>query len=172
MILIIILTLFTNLKLFSPQEFNNYSDSHYTSQNHIRFDTSKISDEYLPSGFQTPYSAYELPSATVELLKTSGNVGVIAYHTGYLKASYQALSDGVIHVNYAYFPGWQASVNGEKMPIVPTADGMNISVRKGSGQLELKFVQTPIEVAGNTITILAFLVLLLGIIKTSLNSKK
>ncbi len=171
-VLVIILTLFTNLKLFNPQEYNNYSDSHYTLQSHIRFETSKISDEYLPSGFHTPNSAYELPSATVELLKASGNIGVIKEHTGYLKASYQALSDGVAHVNYAYFPGWKANVNGEKMPIVPTSNGMNISIKKGSGQLELKLVQTPIEVVGNIITILAFLVLLLGIIKTSLNSKK
>ncbi len=168
---VITATIFTNLKLFNPKEYNNFSDSYYTSKSHIRFDTSKISDEYLPSGFQTPKTYYELPSATVELLKSSGNIGVVEDHTGYLRASYEALSDGVVHVNYAYFPGWRAYVNGESLPIVPTSKGMNVSISKGSGVFEMKLFQTPVEILGNIISIVAFLLLLLGIIKTSLLRK-
>jgi hypothetical protein len=166
---IILLTLISNLKLFTPQNYTFYTNDYYTNLNHIRFDTSKISDEYLPSGFAIPRSVSDLPISPVELLKSSGNIGVVEHKTGYFKASYQALSDGVIHINYAYFPGWNAYVNNQSLPIIPTAKGMNIAIPKGEGVLVLKFVQTPVEKVGNLLTILAFFVLLIGIIKSAKN---
>lgn len=168
---IILLTLFSNLKLFNPQNYTNYSNNYYTSKNHIRFDISKISDEYMPSGFQVPRSRQELPVTKVELIKTTGNIGVLEDRTNYLKASYQTMGDGVVHVNTAYFPGWNAYANGQELPIVPTSKGMNVSIARGEGVFEMKLTQTATEILGNLITVVALFGLLIGIIKTSLYVK-
>lgn len=168
---LILFTIAFNYKLFVPQKFNDFSIDYYTSNSHIVFDTSKISDEYMPSGFQTPRVVSELPTSKVELLKTTGNIRVLNDKTNYLKASYLVLGDGVVHVNTAYFPGWKAYVNGQNLPIVPTPKGMNISIPKGEGTFEMKLTQTATEMTGNVLTILAFFALLIGIIKTSLPRK-
>jgi len=168
---IVILLIITNYKLFSPQIYIGFPEEFYTSKNHINFETSRISDEYMPSGFQTPKSFQELPPSRVELLKTTGNIGILSEKTGYLKASYQALSDGVIHVNTAYFPGWSAYVNNTKLAIIPTSKGMNVSIPSGSGVFTMKLFQTPLEIVSNALSVLAFLGLLIGIIKISSRRK-
>ena len=164
-LLIIFLTLLSNYKLFVPQAYNSFPSDYYTEKENLNFTVSKISDEYMPPGFLAPKSLGELPSSQVELLKATGNIGVLESRTNYLKTAYQIQNDGVAHANLAYFPGWRAYVNGVNQPIVPTANGMNVALSKGSGILEFKLYQTSIELVGNALTIIVILGIIIGIIK-------
>lgn len=171
-IIIIVLTVFTSFKLFVPQGFNSYPSSYYTQKEYIQFTVSKISDEYLPAGFDVPRSISEIPVSPVELLNTSGSIDNVTRRQNNLKASYRIAKDGVAHINIAYFPGWRAYLNEKSVPIVPTPRGMNVSIPYGEGIIELKFSQTPIEVLGNTLSVVAFFAVLAGIMFLTFNKKR
>jgi hypothetical protein len=159
-LVIIFITIISSYKLFEPQEYVNLSPQFYTNSNYIKFTVSKISDEYMPSSFSVPRNLNEVPSSELSLINSSGNVQVLESKTNYLKSSFDIFKDGVLHVNRAYFPAWRAYENGKEIPIVPTHNGMNVSLQQGNGIFELKFVQTATETVANTITIVA---LVLGI---------
>jgi len=171
-VVIIILTLFTNLKLFNPQNYNAFSDSYYTSQDHIRFDTSKISDEYLPSDFQKPLTESDIPREKFVVKSGEGIVKLNINRVDELKGVYAFSDDGIIHVNTAYFPAWKAYINKTEVEVNNARDGMDIFVEKGSGEITLKFIQTPVEIIGNAITVIVFLALLAVIIFFKSYAKK
>lgn len=164
-IVIIVLTITMGRVMFTPQNYNAYPSSYYTDKSYIGFTASKISDEYMPPSFSTPENAQQVPHESVILLKTPGTINILKNSTGYLKFSYNLIKDGVFHVNTAYFPGWKAFNNGKSIPIVPTHDGMNISVGKGSGVLELRFDQTVIEIFGDVLTLITIFIMLIVIIR-------
>lgn len=161
---VISITIFQNHKLFVPQIYTNHTPNYYTAKNYINYTVSKISDEYMPSGFSIPKNPVDIPINDVEILKTTGIVKVLIKSPKYLKASYDIQNDGVLHVNLAYFPSWKAYVNNENVPIVPNSNGVNISVKKGNGILEMKFAETYVELIGNILTIISFFALVVGII--------
>lgn len=53
-LLIIIVTIFMNAKLFVPQSILPVESNYYTNVKYLRWGVSKISDEYLPKGFVSP----------------------------------------------------------------------------------------------------------------------
>lgn len=57
---IIALTLFLNAKLFVPQKIINLEPSDYTNMYYLNWTASKISDEYLPKGFNEPASVSQV----------------------------------------------------------------------------------------------------------------
>ena len=162
---IILLAIVSSVSLFAPQNTTDLPSAYYEDKKYLTFEVSKISDEYLPSGFAVPQTISQVPSTKIEILKTAGTTNVEINKPTYTKATYAVDQDGVFHVNTAYFPGWRAFINGKQAPIVPTVNGMNVSVTKGAGVLELKLQQTPIEILGNMLSVLAFLILFTGIIR-------
>lgn len=163
--IVVILTISLNIGRFAPEKTTDHPASYYENKEYLQYEVSKISDEYLPSGFGVPKTQSQVPTQKLILLKTAGKIDLQVNKPTYQKYSYSIERDGVFHANTAYFPGWKAYLNGKPVPIVQTVDGMNISVPKGQGIFELKLVQTPIELLGDTFTVLAFLLLFTGIIR-------
>lgn len=162
---IILITIGFNVRIFFPEKTTDHPASYYENKEYLHYEISKISDEYLPSGFAVPKTPSQVPASKIVLLKTAGLVNLETNKPTYQKFNYNIEQDGVFHANTAYFPGWKAYLSGQEVPIVQTVDGMNISVPKGQGVFELKLTQTPIEILGNTFTVLAFLILFTGIIR-------
>lgn len=163
-LLILFVTVFTQAKLFKPQFYNSFSSDFYTNKQHIVFDTSKISDEYMPPDFAKPKSVLDLPQTILELKDTEGLVTLREEKTGLVSADYIAAETGEININKAYFPAWKAYVNGKEMSITKTPYGMSVKVLKGAGTFRLQFVQTYIESLGNWISAIAFFAIFVGII--------
>lgn len=59
-VLIITSTLFSNGKLFVPQEILDRDSSYYTNEYYLNWIASRISDEYLPKNFTKPLSPQEI----------------------------------------------------------------------------------------------------------------
>lgn len=167
----IVVTLILNYKLFEPQRFVNFPPEYYTDKNYVRYVVSKISDEYMPPSFTTPKSLSEVPVDSLSLINTTGSVKILELRAGYIKASVNTDKDGVIHVNRAYFPTWNAYENGRDAVIVPTHNGMNVSLSAGSNIFELKFRQTTIEMIANYLSIVGFGIILIVIISPYLSFK-
>jgi uncharacterized membrane protein len=70
-VLIIAATIYSNGKLFVPQEILHRSASFYTNKNYLNWTASKISDEYLPKGFISPKKQEDIAGIIKESTPTN-----------------------------------------------------------------------------------------------------
>lgn len=150
-----------NYKLFVPQNYISFSQRSLTDPSYIKFTVSKISDEYMPSLFEKPQDAKDIPDSPAKLSYNTGNITVVAQKADYLKLAYDSKDYGILHINRAYFPSWEALIDTKIVPIYQSNKGMDIQLSPGSGIIELKFTSTPIQKIGNIVTIIGFLMLLI-----------
>lgn len=158
-VLIIIGQLYFNYKLFKPVDTVNLKDSYYENIEHVRANTSRISDEYMPPGFSKP----EDDESIVEKLVDNENVKVVEDKSNYAKITAEG-SGGRLLINKAFFPSWKAFVNGEKTELREEKNGVSILLPAGKSEIELKFVQTPVQLAGNLVSLISFIILVAVII--------
>ncbi len=170
--ILILIIVVTSVKNFNPQSFNEYTDEYYEQKDYISFTVSKISDEYLPPDFQKPLAVSDIPIEKFVVKSGEGIVTLNINKVDELKGVYAFSEDGIVHVNTAYFPAWKAYINKTEVKVIKVRDGMDIWVEKGSGEITLKFIQTPIEIIGNAITVIVFLALLTAIIFFKSYAKK
>ena len=166
------LTILLNLKLFNPQEYTSFDSSYYTNQSYIRYTASKISDEYMPKDFNKPKNIEDLPSSKLEILVGTGYIAEVPKKTMGTRIKYKFLTNGILHINQAFFPAWHATINGKTGIITQAPRGMDINVQKGEGIIDISFRQTTIEKVGNVLSILAFFAILLGIMLPKSYGKK
>jgi hypothetical protein len=166
-IIIILGTFFLSLKLFVPQNFLNVSSESYTNKQTLVFEISKTSDEYMPKYFEKPKSLEDVKSTSVDIVSGSGTVQITDNKTTYAKALIFMKNDGVIRLNWAYFPALKAFINGVETDYRVKSDGLYLDLPSGEHIIEIKFVQTFVENVGNTLSILGFLVVLIVIMGNS-----
>jgi len=164
-------TLLFNFKLFQPQFIHGNSSEYYEDKKYINYTVSKISDEYMPVDFDKPENVDSIPNEKIAL-KDDGIVTIESQGVDKISAKYKADTKSTLHVNIAYFPTWNAKVNGEKVDLVKVSDGMDVELPAGSGEIEIYFQQTVIQKIGNTLSILAILVLIIGIMLQKSYGKK
>ncbi len=146
-------------KLFVPQYIYNVSSSSFEKLTYLRFDASKISDEYLPPRVQRPQTPTDIVFDTIP--RQEGITADIERDTdGYLKAFITAEGDRTVSIKKAFFPGWEYYVNGKK--VLPRIEGglPLISVPAGTNVVELVFANTPIRSIANAISVITIFSLL------------
>lgn len=154
---IIFFTIWNNAYLFAPQYGYPRADFEFETQEELRYRVSKISDEYLPPALLRPTSPTEVVFDTIDANgATVTKVHDEATHAVYRVSSEQPIS---VRINKAYFPGWKYWVNdGEVHPKI--VNGLpNIALPKGSTLITIRFVDTPIRVVGNVLTLCFIIVL-------------
>ena len=162
--ILVLALLVTQQKLFNPNSSNDFSSDYYSDKRYIQFTVSKISDEYLPPNFEKPNKVGDLPITDAEIIGSSGTISILENKIDYMKFDYKAAGNGEILIRKAYFPYWKAYINGKEAELRPEKNGMSISYSEKAGVVELKYVQTTIEMIGNLLTIFSFLALFIGII--------
>lgn len=153
--------LYFNVKLFKPVDSNTLSNSYFENIEHIRWETSKISDEYMPEGFSKPESSDDVPKDLVG--PSTGSLVVTNHKTGYIELLYSGPA-GKLVINKAYFPSWNAYVNGSVTEIKKEEKGMSIDVSEGKSNIVLKISSTPIQILGNILTAIGIVLILAVII--------
>lgn len=157
---LLLVLVINSLKIFKPQAVLLYPNSYYISQDNLKWTTSKISDEYMPKDFSKPKNQSEIEKHLIEsdeaptyIDRTKGAL-IVTYFT-----KSQALT-----VNRAYFPAWQARLDGKKLPIKDQNGKIGVSIPSGRHILILNFVQTPTEKLSNLLTLIGFVGLIAVII--------
>ncbi len=148
-----------NGKLFVPQYTYNKSPHEFEKLEYLRFDASKISDEYLPPAVVRPRSLSEVVSDTIpdtEGIKVDTEIDTDVY----LKAFATTERDTTLFIRRAYFPGWEYYVNGKKVLPEVQSGLPTIPVLPGTNVIELVFTNTPIRTIANAITLITILSLL------------
>lgn len=163
-VFLILITLVFNVKLFNPKEIQPYENNYYTDTAHIQWETSKISDEYMWKGFKKPREAFEVKNKPLELILGKGMLTDVFETTNQISATANIQESSILKAGIAYFPAWKLYVNGKDHKYQIKNDGLYFHLLEGKQDIQFKFVQTPIEKLGNTLTIVGILTIILGII--------
>ncbi|MEK7092150.1 MAG: 6-pyruvoyl-tetrahydropterin synthase-related protein [Patescibacteria group bacterium] len=153
----------SNYALFQPQTMQVKSPQDYTSESALKWNISKISDEYLPRHFEKPREKNEVVS---DVFIPSGGLSQITQgvnNTLYSSAGVQSKSTGDVLIRKAYFPAWNVFVDGQKKYVTITSKGMMVRLEEGKHLVELKFVSTFIEKLSNGISLVGLLIFFVGI---------
>ncbi|MEM2250942.1 MAG: 6-pyruvoyl-tetrahydropterin synthase-related protein [Candidatus Hadarchaeales archaeon] len=74
-------------------------------------------------------------------------------------------SDGYVFISHSYSTHWRATVDGQEREIQNHDGFISIWLEKGSHQIILTYVQTPIHYLANSVSILAFIGMLLTFVR-------
>lgn len=149
-----------NIKYFYPQSFNGLKSWEYTAEEKIKWETSKISDEYLPKDFPIPAGRNEVAWEKLTVVNGSAQVSHLNLKSQQYDFDVSVQTPAEILVNVAYFPGWKVWINQKE--ITPIVDGgrLRLTFSPGDYQVVIKLTNTPVRTLANLISLVALLVLL------------
>ena len=158
-----VMIVFVSFKFFYPQVFLNVTSSDYTNQYTLGWTTSNITSEYMPKDFQKP----ENPNGLANFSKLSSKdlvISNLSRNTKNLSMDIRADKSSLFLLPVAYFPSWRASLDGKNTTVLKSGKGIIVNIPKGVHFLKLSFVQTPVEKAGDLLSLAGVLLLFAGII--------
>lgn len=170
-LLIIFTIILTSISRFTPQRFINVNDKSYTSLEKIRWETSSLSYEYVPSGIATKKSQAgttqvditkeQIASSSSQIINGVMEIQEKEDRPQYKKFELKVFEPGIVQINTFSFPGWKVFIDGR---LVTFNDNnkfklIRISVPEGTHILEAKFTDTPVIIIGNTTTVISIIIL-------------
>lgn len=151
-------------KLFEPQTILPKTVFDYTSDEELKWNRSRISDEYMPKDFRKPVKWQALQEERIIVQSGNAAVQTVDENSHKIQSKITAEDPVTLHVRLAYFPGWQVFLNGKPYEYEVLDQGLSVRVPKGQHMLTVQFFQTPIEKLANSLSITGIAVLLVGII--------
>jgi len=150
-------------KYFKEQYFIT-DTAQYTNLATIRYDTSKISDEYLPRDFVKPIGQLLIPRSLIQSVSGRITTTQVIEKTQEKKISLSS-TNATVKLNLAYFPAWKITVDNKSINPSVIHNLYIFPLTNGSHVITVRFVQTPIEKLANILSLVGFCVCVLGIIK-------
>jgi len=143
-----------------PREHLDVEEGYYTTNQA----TTTIKDEYMPRWVTTPPTH----QAAKRVILRSGKLTIIEDKSHKLVFRTEASSSQVVTVNTLYFPGWQATLDGQKRELlIAQATGlMEVSVPKGTHQVQLELRETPLRLVADGMSLISILGIAVLLLKT------
>ncbi len=151
-------------KFFQPQTILPRSVADYTSEHSIRWNISKISDEYLPKGFKKTQTEEGIVKEKIVVLDGQAEIIPQIEKTQAYKAKISAQEPSILHFRQAYFPAWRFTIDNRDVRYTITNSGVLLLVSPGMHVFEAVYVQTPIELLANVLSLAGVVMLFLAII--------
>lgn len=161
---LIFFLLYINIELFTPQTITNKTNSDYTNLTSLKWTMSKISDEYMPKNFNKPMMQKDIVNEKLILESSNAKILYQSQNSQGTTAVIDIFNKTNVHINTAYFPAWNAFLNGQKIYVTPLKNGMSVILPEGRHNLSIDFIQTPIEKFANAISLSGLFMLIIGII--------
>jgi uncharacterized membrane protein len=152
-----------NYKYFNAQEYVSVSENSFINQNYLKFNTSQISSEYMPKHFKKPENITQIPNFN-RLSTKDLAVTVVRHKTQEIEFKLAVKKEGKYTFPIAYFPAWKASLDAKEIQIKQNENGITVNLPSGPHILKFVFIQTPIELFSDIITLTGILIIILGII--------
>lgn len=149
-------------KLFVPKEYVYKTSENYTNKDYLNFETSKISDEYMPKSFKTPKVREEIFREKIR--GQNINVTNVSEKTNRLSADINVREDTTVLVHIPYFPAWKYYINQNPTKVNEIDVGVSFPLQKGSYEFLAKFEQTLVERIANVISLSGVGIIIAGII--------
>ncbi len=154
--IIVLALIVLNSKYFNPQMYLNVSAKDYTSEENIKWKTSKISDEYLPRDFPTPQNRNEVAWEKVAVMTGEAETKDLILKSHRYTFNVVAQNESEVLVNTAYFPGWKVWVNGKEKDFTLNNGKIKFSLPAGDYQVLARFTNTPIRTVSNLISLISW----------------
>lgn len=148
-----------NAKWFAPQYSYWRPSQEFETETELKYNASRISDEYLPRQINRPQDASGIVRATI--YPTSSLRVFTEVDRGiYARFALFTASSQEITIHRAYFPGWRYWVNGASVDPAIVAGLPRIVVPSGESVVEARFTNTPIRTVGNLLSLISLGLLL------------
>lgn len=157
---IILALLFFNIKYFKPQVYFNVSAADYVSEENIKWQTSKISDEYLPRDFPIPQNKNEVAWEKVAILEGEAKIKDLVLKSHQYVFDIEVETETEVLVNTAYFPEWKILVNDQEKDFVVENGKMKFSLQPGNYHVFVHLESTSVRIITNLISLISWLVLI------------
>lgn len=154
--LIILVLLFFNTKYFQPQKYLDVSAADYINEENIKWETSKISDEYLPKDFPIPQNKNEVAWEKVAVLKGKAEIKNLSLKSHQYTFNVIAEDEAEVLVNTAYFPGWKAWLDGEEIEVTLDNGKIKFTSPRGEHQVVVRLRNTPIRTLADLISLVSW----------------
>lgn len=158
--LIIVTLIFINFRYFQPLYTGPAEDKDLLTEEKIKWEDSFASDEYLPPEFPRPQSFMDLPKEKF-VIPGRSSLSLKLQKPDQYTLEVETPKDNFLTVNIVNFPGWRATLDGKKTPIINTKGVINIFIPQGKHLIDLSFKNTPRRTSANFISIISFMILLL-----------
>ncbi len=161
--LLALLVMIFGIKFFTPQTIFAKNVSDYVSLDMLRWDTSKISDEYMPRDFPKPTDSKDVVNQVVIFNSQDIKINSQYQNTKGIRLNLVAAKQTKVHFNIAYFPSWKLTVDGSSRGSI-VSRGYDANITPGNHTIEMKFIQSGVEKISNAISIVGLLAIIAGII--------
>lgn len=154
-ILLLVLVILANFSYAKPVSFVNRPESFYTTNEA----TTTVKDEYLPIWVQE--KPLKRAEEKVEILAGEGKIEALFSNSKKTTFKLEAETETEVQVNTIYFPGWQARVNSQLMPIdFQNEKGLiRLKIPSGDHQILVVFKETPLRLSADIISLFSLLAL-------------
>jgi hypothetical protein len=181
---IVFVIIISNISRFTPQRFINVQDQDYVSPEKLRWETSSLAYEYVPTGIAVIKSQIgttrvdikkeEIASSSSQVISGTVDIQEVTNKPHYKKFRAMVFEPGVLQINTYSFPGWEVFVDGVKTDYSNNNKLKLIRINLSGGEhlVEAKLFDTPVRRVGNTISIVSiilFAALMIFSIKTKKN---
>lgn len=154
--IVVLILLLPNIKYFQPQMYLDVSASDYVNEENIKWETSKISDEYLPKDFPAPENRNEVAWGKVAVLEGEAEIKNLALKSHQATFNIAGKTGAEILVNTAYFPGWKVWLDGREADFALEGGKIKISPLPGDHQISVRLTDTPIRTIANLISLVSW----------------
>lgn len=161
-IIIVCILLYVSVDIFKPQRFDSITNRDYLSDYNLKWETSKISDEYMPSAFIKPFRYEDIPQAVTR--NTEIKTTTIVDKTNRIKVKVSAKAAQKTQLRIAYFPFWKIYINNAVSNYKVEEGKITIEIPQGDSIIEAVIHQTQLETFSNILSIIGMVVLVTGII--------
>lgn len=135
---------------FTPS-YQYYPDSFYSTNQA----TTTVQNEYMPRGVKA--SQLISKSQNAQVIKGQGNIRDIDIKGTNIQFTYLAKLMSVLQVNFVYFPGWKATVDGRQASLTTTDSGLfSFPVMQGVHKINVWFAETPVRIFADLISLISF----------------
>jgi len=166
---IILLVVLLNFNYFRPKEQIDFSPKDRLGESDL-VESTGVSDEYLPKWVG------KKPEKSAEYLVEGREIKVNNLVTNYYKTNfdYELSEKERVFVNYIYYPGFVAYLDGKEISIdYQNKNGLiSFVLPKGKGEVRVEFGEMPLRRAVNYISLFTFLGLVVIMVREVRRGKK
>ncbi len=164
-IFVIALVFYSYSKFFVSQTITAKTAADYTGFKSLRWDASKISDEYMPKNFIKVTDSHDTVNGKFAVAPKDGVIDSEKQKTQDIQATiFVQKTYSPVEILLAHFPAWHIFVDGKSTIYQETHRGYTVKVGQGRHIVEAKFEQTAVEKTGNVLSIIGFGIVVVGII--------
>lgn len=139
-IIMIVFTVLLGIQYTKPAYYHNRDDSYYTTRSNFMDGTNSPGN-----AFNTVFFNGNLKKQTDKafFLKGDGVITPIKITSNFYDFNIKVQEDSEVVVNTAYFPGWSAFVDGKKVQVGATPNGLfSLDIASGNHNVKIKLETT------------------------------